>query len=153
MGYPRAKMDFAPTLASAQEAHRAGKLAVWCQTWLRGEGASVGLADPLRERDDDVYVLAEVGLEDIYPITGPEEDFDWPEPLEQFEQQVEAMVESLRAGWDAPPLFVHMPTLRLVDGSHRREALLRNGSRTYWAVMWCRRPPFNGRGQQVSLDA
>ena len=145
-------MDYAPTLASAQKAHRAGELAAWCQTWLRGEGGSVGLADPLRARVDDVYVLAEVDLGNIYPITGPQEDFDWPEPPEQFERQVEAMVQSLRAGWDAPPLFVHMHTLRLVDGSHRREALLRTGCRTYWAVMWCRRPPFNGRGQQVSLD-
>jgi hypothetical protein len=153
MGYARAGMDFAPTLASAQKAHRAGELAAWSQIFLRGEGASVGLADPLRKRDDDVYVLAEVDLGDVYPITGPREDFDWPLPPEQFERRVEGMVHSLRAGWDAPPLFVHMHTLRLVDGSHRREALLRSGSRTYWAVMWCRRPPFNGRGQQVSLDA
>lgn len=62
-------------------------------------------------------------------------------------------MNSLRAGWDAPPLFVHMHTLRLVDGAHRREALLRAGRRTYWAVMWSRRPPFNGRGQEVSLDS
>jgi hypothetical protein len=110
-------------------------LAAWCQFFLRGEGASVGVANPLRERDDDVYVLAEVDLGDVYPITGPEEDFDWPVPPERFEQRVEGMVHSLRAGWDAPPLFVHMHTLRLVDGSHRREALLRTGSRTYWAVM------------------
>jgi hypothetical protein len=53
-----------------------GELAAWCQIFLRGEGASVGLADPLRERDDDVYVLAEVDLEDVYPITRPEEDFE-----------------------------------------------------------------------------
>jgi hypothetical protein len=152
MGYRFAPMDFAPTLASAQKAHRAGELAAWCQLWLRGEGGNLGLAEPLRDRDDDVYVLAELDLGDVCPITGPEEDFDWPEPPDQFERQVEGMVESLQAGWDAPPLFVHMHTLRLVDGSHRREALLRTGSRTYWAVMWCRRPPFNGRGQQVSLD-
>jgi hypothetical protein len=151
-GYRYARMDFDPTLASAQEAHRAGELAAWSQFWLRAEGGNVGLADPLRERDDDVYVLAEVDLGDIYPITGPAEDFDWPEPPQQFERQVEGMANSLQAGWDAPPLFVHMHTLRLVDGSHRREALLRTGCRTYWAVMWCRRPPFNGRGQQVSLD-
>ena len=145
-------VSFAPTSASAREAHAAGQLPEWSQVFLRGEGGNLGIADPLREREDDVYVLAEVGLSDVYPIEGPDEDFDWPAPLAEFEERVEAMVRLLQDGWDAPPLFVHMPTLRLVDGNHRREALLRVGRQTYWAVMWYRRPPFNGRGQPVSLD-
>jgi hypothetical protein len=113
----------------------------------------LNVANPLHERDDDVYVLAEVDLEDVYPISGAGEDFDWPVPPAEFERKVETMVRMFDEGWDAPPLFVHMHTLRLVDGNHRREALLRRGRRTYWAVMWFRRPPFNGRGQTVSLDA
>ena len=113
----------------------------------------MGVANPLRERDDDVYVLAEVDLSDVYPISGVDEDYDWPVPPAEFERRIEAMVRLFEEGWDAPPLFVHMHTLRLVDGNHRREALLRLGRRTYWAVMWFRRPPFNGRGQPVSLDA
>lgn len=146
-------MIFAPTSASAREAHRAGALAEWSQAFLRGEGGNLGIANPLRARGDDVYVLAEVGLDDVYAISGPDEDFDWPVPPAEFEQRVDALMRMLQEGWDAPPLFVHMHTLRLVDGNHRREALLRLGRRTYWAVMWCRRPPFNGRGQTVSLDA
>jgi len=110
------------------------------------------VANPLRERDDDVYVLAEVSLSDVYPISGPDEEFDWPVPPAEYERKVEAMVRLLEEGWDAPPLFVHMHTSRVVDGNHRREALLRLGRRTYWAVMWYRRPAFNGRGQPVSLD-
>ncbi len=143
---------FAPTSASAREAHAAGQLAEWAQIYLRGEGGSLGVADPLRERADDVYVLAQVDLNDVYPIAGPEDDFDWPVEPAAFEHRVEAMLRMLDEGWDAPPLFVHMHTLRLVDGNHRREALLRQGRRTYWAVMWFRRPPLNGRGQRVSLD-
>ena len=146
-------MDFAPTSASAQEAHASGLLAQWSQAYLRGEGGNVGVANPLRERDDDVYVLAEVGLSDVYPISGADEDYDWPVPPAEFERRIETMLRLFEEGWDAPPLFVHMHTLRLVDGNHRREALLRLGRRTYWAVMWCRRPPLNGRGQPVSLDA
>lgn len=145
-------MNFEPSSAGAREAHRLGRLAEWSQSFLRGEGGNLGIANPLRERDDDVYVLAEIALSDVYPISGPEEDFDWPIPPTEYERRVEAMVGSLRDGWDAPPLFVHMHTLRLVDGNHRREALIRFGLGTYWAVMWCRRPAFNGRGQQVSLD-
>lgn len=145
-------MTFAPTSASAREAHAAGRLAEWSQAYLRGEGGNLGIADPLRARHDDVYVLAEVRLDDVYAISGPEGDFDWPVAPAEFEERVGAMVRSLEEGWDAPPLFVHMHTLRLVDGNHRREALLRVGRTTYWAVMWCRRPPFNGRGQEVSLD-
>jgi hypothetical protein len=145
-------MNFAATSASAREAHAAGELADWAQTYLRGEGGNLGIADPLRERNDDVYVLAEVGLADVYPISGPDEEFDWPVPPAEFEGRVETMMRLFKGGWDAPPLFVHMHTLRLVDGNHRREALLRLGRRTYWAVMWLRRPAVNGRGQDVSLD-
>jgi hypothetical protein len=145
-------VDFAPTSASAREAHAVGDLAEWSQAFLRGEGGNLGVADPLRARDDDIYVLAEVSLSDVYPISGPDQEFDWPVPPAEYERKVEAMVRLLEAGWDAPPLFVHMPTLRLVDGNHRREALFRLGRRTYCAVMWYRRPAFNGRGQPVSLD-
>ena len=145
-------MKFAPSSSSAREAHAAGELAEWSQAYLRGEGGNLGIANPLRDRDDDVYVLADVALEDVYAISGPDEDFDWPVPPAEFERRVEAMMRLFEAGWDAPPLFVHMHTLRLVDGNHRREALLRLGRPNYWAVMWFRRPPFNGRGQPVSLD-
>jgi hypothetical protein len=146
-------VNFAPTSASAREAHASGQLAEWSQAFLRGKGGNPNVANPLQEREDDVYVLAEVDLDDVYPISGAGEDFDWPVPPAEFERKVETMVRMFDEGWDAPPLFVHMHTLRLVDGNHRREALLRRGRRTYWAVMWVRRPPFNGRGQPVSLDA
>ena len=146
-------MNFAPTSASAREAHASGLLAQWSQAFLRGESGNLGVAEPLHQRDDDVYVLAEVDLDDVYPISGPDQGFDWPVPPAEFERRIKSMVQMFDDGWDAPPLFVHMHTLRLVDGNHRREALLRLRRRTYWAVMWCRRPPFNGRGQPVSLDA
>jgi len=145
-------MTFAPTSTSAREAHAAGQLAAWSQTFLRGEGGNLGIAEPLRAREDDVYLLAEVGLTDVYPISGADGDFDWPVPRAEFERKVGMMMRRFEEGWDAPPLFVHMRTLRLVDGNHRREALLRLGRQTYSAVMWLRRPPLNGRGQDVSLD-
>jgi hypothetical protein len=65
------EMNFAPTSTSAREAHAAGELADWSQAFLRGEGGNLGVANPLRDRDDDVYVLAEVTLGDVYPISGP----------------------------------------------------------------------------------
>ncbi len=145
-------MNFLPTSTSAREAHEAGALAEWSQAFLRGEGGNLGIADPLQERPDDVYLLAEVGLHDVYAIVGPDEGFDWPAQPAEYEQKVTALMRRFEDGWDAPPLFVHTHTLRLVDGNHRREALLRLGRGTYWAVLWLRRPPFNGRGQDVSLD-
>ena len=105
------------------------------------------MANSFANAHDDVYRLAEVSLSDVYPISGPDEDFDWPVAPTEYERKVEAMVRLLEEGWDMPPLFVHMYTSRLVDGNHRREVLLRLGRRTYWAVMWYRRPALNGRGQ------
>jgi hypothetical protein len=144
---------FAPTASSAREALAAGELAEWSQAFLRGEGDNVNIANPLSERGDDVYLLAEVRLDDVNDISGVGDDFDWPVPRDEFEAKVTSMMQRLEEGWDAPPLIVHAPTLRLVDGNHRREALLRLGRSSYWAVMWFRRPPPNGRGQAVSLDA
>lgn len=143
---------FAPTSASAREAQAAGQLREWSQAFLRGEGGNVNVANPLQAREDDVYLLADVRLEDVNAVSGADEDFDWPVPPDEFEQKIGEMMRAFEAGWDAPPLFVHAPTLRLVDGNHRRAALLRLGRDSYWAVMWFRRPPANGRGQDVSLD-
>jgi hypothetical protein len=148
MGGGEAVGGFEPTLASAREAHSVGRLAAWSQSFLRGPDGNVGVADPLlRENDVNVYVLAEVDLRDLYPCAGPDPDFAHPIPRDEYESRVEAMMGAFESGWDAPPLFVHMSSLLLVDGTHRREALLRLGRFRYWAVMWMKRPPRRGRLQ------
>jgi hypothetical protein len=141
-------ISYRPTLASAREAHAAGELGAWSQAYLRGEGGNLGIADPLL-RDDNVYLLGDVDLRDVYPCSGPDAGFDWPVPLDEYERKVAAMMQALEAGWDAPPVFVHMPTLLLADGTHRCEALLRLGRHRYGAVLWMNRPPLVGRGQPV----
>ena len=144
-------LSFRPTLTSAREASVAGELAAWSQTFLRGEGGNIGIADPLL-REDNVYALAEVDLRDVYPCSGPgpgpEPEFNFPIPLDTYECNVDAMTHAFETGWDAPPLFVHMATLLLADGTHRREALLRLGRPHYWAVLWMNRPSLVGRGQE-----
>ena len=100
--YPQ-PVNFAPTSASAREAHASGLLAQWSQAFLRGEGGNLGVAEPLHQRDDDVYVLAEVDLDDVYPISGPDQGFDWPVPPAEFERRIKSMVQMFDDGWDAPP--------------------------------------------------
>jgi hypothetical protein len=142
------EMSFRPTSTSAREAHAAGELSAWSQAFLRGPGGNLGIADPLlREDDINVYLLAEVDLRDVHPCSGPDPEFDFPIPPDEYERNVEAMVHAFETGWDAPPLFVHMKSFLLVDGTHRREALLRLGRHRYWAVLWMNRPPLIGRGQ------
>jgi hypothetical protein len=142
-------MDYAPTLTAAQAAYAQGELDAWCQAFLRDTsagGESIAFADGLLG-EDTVYWLAEVELADLYPCCGPDSDFDYPTSEEYYEGKVTGIVERLEQGWDMPPLFVHMPTLYLCDGTHRQGALLRRGDRRYWAVLWMRRPPVVGRGQ------
>jgi len=139
-------MSFHPTLTSARQAHAAGDLAAWSQAFLCGPGGNLGIADPLlRENDINIYLLAEVGLGDVYPCSGPDADFDFPVPLDQFEHKVDEMMRAFQAGWEAPPLFVHLTSFLHLDGTHRREALVRLGRRRYWAVLWMNRPPRRGR--------
>jgi hypothetical protein len=142
------RLEFQPTLTSAREAHAAGELAAWSQAFLRMPGGNLGIAEPLlRENNINIYLLAEVGLEDLYPCSGPDPEFDFPVPRDQYERNVEAMMRAFEAGWDAPPLFAHLASFLLVDGTHRREALLRLGRPRYWAVLWMNHPPLRGRGQ------
>lgn len=140
-----ATLNFGPTATSAREAHAAGELAEWSQWFTRYGDHNMALADGLLS-DDFVYLLAEVPLHDLYPCSGPDPEFDYPDDPDDYERRVVEMT-MFEAGWDAPPLFVHLPTLFLAEGAHRREALLRLGRETYWAVCWMKRPPLVGRGQ------
>jgi hypothetical protein len=133
-------------LTSAREAQAAGALAEWSQWFNRDHDPNASLAKGLLA-EDFVYLLAEVRLQNVYPCSGPAPDFDYPDDPEDYERRVEEMVRRFEAGWDAPPLFLHLPTLFLAEGAHRREALLRLGRGTYWAVCWMSRPPLVGRGQ------
>jgi hypothetical protein len=138
--------DFAPTLTSAREAHAAGRLPAWSQWFNRDHHPNASLARGLLT-EDFVYVLAEVRLRDLYPCSGPSPSFDYPDDPADYAGRVAQLARMFKSGWDAPPLFLHLPTLFLADGGHRRDALLRLGRETYWAVCWMTRPPVVGRGQ------
>jgi hypothetical protein len=137
---------FEPTMTSAREATAAGQLGEWSQVFNRSAYGNVGIAEGLLE-DDYVYMLAEVDLRDVHSPSGPDPEFDFPYSPDEWERDVAAMMERFGRGWDAPPLFVHLPTFYMADGAHRREALLRLGRVTYGAVCWMTRPPLIGRGQ------
>jgi len=137
---------FEPTMTSAREAASAGELGDWSQVFNRSEHGNLGIAEGLL-RDDYVYMLSEVDLRDVHSPSGPESDFDFPYEPAEWERDVAAMMRAFEKGWDAPPLFAHLPTYYLADGAHRREALLRLGRVSFSAVCWMTRPPIIGRGQ------
>jgi hypothetical protein len=139
-------VTFRATATSAREAHAAGELAAWAQ-WFNREGGGDGMIADALLREDYVYLMAELPLADIYPVGGPSPSFDHPDVPDELERKVVEMIELFERGWDAPSLFVHLPSYRMVDGGHRRQALLRLGHKNYWAVCWMTRPPLTGRGQ------
>jgi hypothetical protein len=137
---------FEPTTTSAREAASAGQLREWSQVFNRSEHGNLGIAEGLL-RADYVYMLSEVDLRDVHSPSGPESGFDFPYEPADWERDVKAMMRAFDEGWDAPPLFAHLPTYYLADGAHRLEALLRLGRVSYSAVCWMTRPPLIGRGQ------
>ncbi len=141
-----ASSGFEPTMASARAATAGGELRQWAQAFNRSPDGNLGIAEGLL-KDDYVYMLAEIDLRDVHSPSGPEPEYDFPYDPSDWERDVAAMIQLFEAGWDAPPLFVHLPTFYLADGAHRREALLRLGRVTYGAVCWMTRPPLIGRGQ------
>src|SRR4051794_36952124 len=99
---------FEPTMTSAREATAAGELGAWSQVFNRSAYGNLGIGNGLL-KDDYVYLLGEVDLRDVHPPSGPDRDFDFPYELDDWERDVAAMMERFDRGWDAPPLFVHVP--------------------------------------------
>jgi hypothetical protein len=81
-------------------------------------------------------------VDDLVRLAGPEDDAEVPIEPEEWEEDVDAMEESIEQGWEPPPLLVQYRDGELVlhDGNHRYEALVRAGEREAWALVWFDEP-------------
>lgn len=114
------------------------KIEEWVHIFLTTVGNNIAFSDGLKLQKR--YWLGPVlcDLNKFNRCCGPEKNIKYHEPTENWDMRVGKMEESIRKGWDMPPLIVNHDNgqFELNDGNHRYEALIRAGISRYWVIFW-----------------
>jgi len=80
----------------------------------------------------------EIDLSKLKRVCGPEEHMIFKEEKSYWEDKVESMEYAIETGWDMPPIMIWFKDkeFSIADGSHRYQALLNCGKKTYWSFIW-----------------
>ncbi|HWI62172.1 MAG TPA: chromosome partitioning protein ParB [Symbiobacteriaceae bacterium] len=117
-----------------------GRLEEWIHAFLLGPGNNEGLSTGLRLQERFWIGPLELPLSRLSPAAGPDEGYEYVMPRDPWERRVSCMQESLREGWQAPPLILSYGEngdLSIRDGNHRYWALTREGVGSHWCIIWC----------------
>jgi len=133
------------SLASAFAAARSDQVAGWVGEFLASRGSDNAiLAAALAQRPHFWTGPLQVPVEELVRLAGPDDEGDvlCPVEPEEWEDDVEAMEDSIEEGWEPPPLLAEYEDdqLLLQDGNHRYEALLRAGESHAWVIVYCDDP-------------
>ena len=125
------------TLDDARAAERRDALDQWVDAFLRSPGSdNADLADQLAERISIWHGLVRLEFDDLHRLAGPP-DQPTMDRFDGDDDTIAGMVDSVRDGWEPPPVIVSLngPQLVVEDGNHRIEALRRTGRSDHWAVV------------------
>jgi len=127
------------SVASAQRAADADQLAEWVAEFLGSPGSgNAELAAALAMRGTVYLGPIRFALDRLTPMAGPAgDDVIVPVAKEEWESDVDDMVDSIEQGWHPPPLLVshHDGKYFLEDGNHRCETLRREGNAHAWTIL------------------
>ena len=127
------------TLGGARAAAAADELAQWVGDFLASKGSdNEVLAAALARRRHWWLGPLEVPVDDLVRLAGPEDEALCPIEPDEWDDDVDAMEDSLDDGWQPPPLLAEYRDGRLLlqDGNHRFEALLRAGASHAWTLVY-----------------
>jgi hypothetical protein len=127
------------SLGSAFEAGARDELARWVGDFLASPGSdNAVLAAALAQREHSWLGPVSVPVDDLVRLAGPEDEVLVPIDESEWEDDVEAMEESVEEGWQPPPLLAEFQDGRLLlqDGNHRYEALIRAGNDRAWVLIY-----------------
>jgi hypothetical protein len=79
-----------------------------------------------------------VPVGELTRIVGPEVGMRFPRGEEDWTPRLDEIAESIRSGWDVPPIIASHEGEHLVvnDGNHRFEAQRRMGCESVWCIVW-----------------
>jgi hypothetical protein len=127
------------TLASARRAADEDRTALWVGDFLSSRGSdNEVLAAALSTRRHWWLGPVQLPIDRLVRLSGPEPDVVVPVEPQVWEDDVEKMADSLDDGWEPPPLLVEYSDgdLLVQDGTHRLEALARDGETVAWALVY-----------------
>jgi hypothetical protein len=127
------------SLASARAAADEERTALCVGEFLASLGSDNSpLAAALAQKPYCWHGPVRLPVERLVRLAGPEDDAVVPIEPGQWEDDVDAMQDSLEDGWEPPQLLVEFRDgdLLLQDGTHRLEALVRDGETEAWALIY-----------------
>ena len=127
------------TLGAARRAAATGEVEAWVYDYLNGSGRNVPMVRGLRRQQRWWIGPVEVPVGELVRIVGPEPDMPYPRAPEDWGPRLAGIQQSLRSGWDAPPVIVdacRADALLVSDGNHRFEAQRQMGRDAVWALLF-----------------
>ena len=124
------------SLESALIARDRGEFPQWLDTFLRGSGNNVELANGLQKAIRWWVGPIELSLNKIVLKCGPGLEFH--EDEEVWNSRIAELSCAIRGGLKVPPLVAEYKDgkLLLADGNHRHGALEMLGQSKYWTAIW-----------------
>lgn len=129
-------------VATARQSAQQGRTEEWVRAYLTTPAwANLSLATIIECQQPLWVGPIEVELTQLVRCCGPEPTMRYRPTVEDWEERVTAIMDSLEDAAALPPLIVRPAhgVLGIPDGNHRHEAMLRKGWRTGWALLWCDR--------------
>lgn len=132
------KMGLQGALAAAAE----GRIEEWVHEFLHTVGNNKALSEGLMLQKRYWVGPLRLCLDELVRCAGLGSDMEYQMEPVRYEQHITGMVESIKGGWEPPPLIATYQgeSLSVRDGNHRYEALLRCGITDYWVIIWTDSP-------------
>jgi len=131
-------MNYQKTTSSAQEFDQNGQLEIWVHTYLIHDGNNQAFSDGLKLFKRTFIGPLKMPLSLFERCCGPEDHMKWQVNAQDFENRVNALIESIQIDHDMPPLIVQYVNngFELNDGNHRYEAYIRLNYTEVNVIVW-----------------
>ena len=108
----------------------------WTITYLQKNERNKELVENIKKRKIVKTELIEYPLSRLIKVTGPQNGEAMPEPLPNWLKRVKEIEDDLTKKHLPPPIIVtdFWQEMEIADGSHRYEALIKQGFTTYWTI-------------------
>jgi len=115
------------------------EIALWVGEFLASRGSdNAVLAAALSTEPHWWFGPVQLPVVDLERLAGPEDEALCDVDPDEWQDDVDAMQESIDDGWEPPPLLAEWQDGRLLlqDGNHRYEALVRAGASHAWTLVY-----------------
>lgn len=115
------------------------QLAKWADTFLRGEGNNIPLADGLNKQQRWWINAVQFPLNKLVRCCGPEANMEYRESEQNWNRRIDSFVEYIKSNGKLPPLIAtyNDGVFSVRDGNHRLGACEKLGIEFHDTFIWC----------------